>query len=257
MGRKFHPGPDPDFPCLNEYEYFSFPPPETWSDNIIALGGNLSPGMLLSAYEQGLFPWYNPEDPILWQSPDPRFIIRPEKLHISSSMKKVFNKGIFEVALDRNFEGVIRGCAETERPGQGGTWITDDIIGAYLELHRLGYAHSAESYFGGKLAGGCYGIRLGRVFVGESMFARRPNASKAAFLTLARLLFNDGLAFIDCQVYSRHLESLGGEEISRADYIPLLKKTLGSRSHTRDGAGIADRRGNWGKLYRLNRITGT
>jgi leucyl/phenylalanyl-tRNA--protein transferase len=248
VGRITRSGPDPDFPYLGEYDRFSFPPPETWNDDIIAIGGNLSPGMLLSAYEQGLFPWYNP-DPLLWQSPDPRFVIWPEKLHVSSSMKRILKKRTFEIVLDRNFEGVIRGCAETVRPGQGGTWITGDIISAYLELHRLGYAHSAESYFEGKLAGGCYGVRLGGVFVGESMFARLPNASKAAFLSLARILFDDGVAFIDCQVYTRHLESLGGEKIGRGDYIALLKKNLAPCFFMRGPADIMDRRGNWGELY--------
>jgi leucyl/phenylalanyl-tRNA--protein transferase len=181
--------------------------------------------MLLSAYEQGIFPWYNPEDPILWQSPDPRFVIFPDKLHISSSMHRVFKRGDFEISVDKNFEGVIRGCSEIDRPGQGGTWITNDIIEAYTELHRLGWAHSVESSRDGELAGGCYGILLGKVFCGESMFARKSNASKAAFLTLARYLFSRGVKFIDCQVPTDHLRSLGGEEMSRRDFIRLLKKT--------------------------------
>jgi leucyl/phenylalanyl-tRNA--protein transferase len=199
--------------------------------------------MLLSAYEQGIFPWYAPKDPVIWQSPDPRFVLFPEKLHISRSMKKVLKRRDFEIRLDRDFTGVITGCATTRRPGQHGTWITADIIEAYSRLHRMGLAHSAESYQNGKLAGGCYGIRLGQVFFGESMFAEKPNASKAAFLTLARLLFDDGLAFIDCQVYSRHLESLGGEEINRNDYLAILRGNLGRRD------AVLDRRGNWGKLY--------
>jgi leucyl/phenylalanyl-tRNA--protein transferase len=187
--------------------------------------------MLLSAYEQGIFPWYNPEDPILWQSPDPRFVLFPENLHISASMKKVFKRCEFEIALDRDFAGVIRGCAEIGRPGQNGlqsagTWISGDIISAYTELHRLGYAHSAESYHEGRLVGGCYGIALGRVFFGESMFARVSNASKAAFLTLAQTLFAGGLAFIDCQVRTDHLESLGGVEMSRSEFLRLLRETL-------------------------------
>jgi leucyl/phenylalanyl-tRNA--protein transferase len=223
----FRPGPDPDFPYLTEHDRYPFPDPADWKDDIIAIGGNLSPGMLLSAYEQGIFPWYNPEDPILWQSPDPRFVIFPEKLHISASMRKILKRGDYAIAFDRDFAGVIAGCAETERPGQGGTWITRDIIEAYTELHRLGWAHSAEAYRDGKLAGGCYGIRLGRAFFGESMFARGPNASKAAFLTLARLLFAEGAAFIDCQVPTDHLRSLGGEEVRRADFVRLLKKTFG------------------------------
>jgi leucyl/phenylalanyl-tRNA--protein transferase len=202
--------------------------------------------MLLSAYEQGIFPWYNPEDPVLWQSPDPRFILYPEKLHVSSSMKKILKQKHFDVVFDRDFPAVIRGCAEAFRPKQGGTWITEDIIKAYIELHNLGWAHSAESYLDGKLAGGCYGTRLGGVFFGESMFTKVSNASKAAFLTLARFLFDDGVAFIDCQVHTDHLESLGGEELSRADFLTLLRKTLAPRAYTSSASrDILDRRGNW------------
>jgi leucyl/phenylalanyl-tRNA--protein transferase len=183
--------------------------------------------MLLSAYEQGIFPWYNPEDPIIWQSPDPRFVIFPEKLHISASMKKLLRQGKFSVTFDKNFPAVVRGCAAIGRPGQGGTWISEDIIAAYTELHRLGWAHSAESWLEGELAGGCYGVKLGKVFCGESMFARRSNASKAAFLTLAQALFAGGVRFIDCQVPTGHLRSLGGEEMSRGNFLSLLRETLG------------------------------
>ena len=220
------PGPDPDFPYLNVNERYFFPPPEKWTDNIIAIGGNLSPGMLLSAYEQGIFPWYNPEDPLLWQSPDPRCLIFPENLHISASMQKTLRKNKFEIAINRNFSGVIESCAETYRPNQEGSWITSDIITAYNEMHRLGYAICAEAYLDGELAGGCYGILLGRAFFGESMFSRKPDASKAAFLSLALFLFYDGIEFIDCQVPSPHLLSLGGEEMSRKDFIELLNKTF-------------------------------
>jgi leucyl/phenylalanyl-tRNA--protein transferase len=219
-------GPDPDFPYLSEHERFRFPPAAKARGSIVAMGGNLSPGMLLSAYEQGIFPWYNPEDPLLWQSPDPRFVIFPEKLHISASMKKLLRRGQFTVTLDRDFPAVIRSCAAVDRPGQDGTWISGDIIAAYTELHRLGWAHSAESWLDGELAGGCYGIRMGRAFFGESMFARRANASKAAFLTLAETLFTQGTAFIDCQVPTDHLRSLGGEEMSREDFLVLLREQL-------------------------------
>jgi leucyl/phenylalanyl-tRNA--protein transferase len=205
--------------------------------------------MLLSAYEQGLFPWYNEDDPVLWQSPDPRFVIFPDKLHISKSMEKILRQGVFAFALDRNFGGVIRNCREIYRSGQSGTWITGDIIDAYTMLHKLGWAHSAESYLDGRLAGGCYGVRLGNAFIGESMFARRPNASKAAFLRLAQLLFADGIAFIDCQVHTDHLESLGGEEISRKDYLALLNHALAGREHDKEHSDRLDRRGNWGALY--------
>jgi leucyl/phenylalanyl-tRNA--protein transferase len=224
---KFKPGPDPGFPYLDENSRFRFPPPGKWTGSIAAVGGNLSPGMLLSAYEQGIFPWYGPEDPLIWQSPDPRMVIFPEKLHISRSMKKLFEKREFIITINRDFEGVIRNCAAIDRPGQGGTWISDDIITAYTEMHRLGWAISAEARLDGELAGGCYGIRMGKMFFGESMFARKPNASKAAFLSLASVLFADGIKFIDCQMPSNHLRSLGGEEISRGKFLALLKQEIG------------------------------
>jgi len=219
----FKPGPDPDFPYLDETIRFKFPDPRKWNNDIISVGGNLSPGMLLSAYEQGIFPWYGPGDPILWQSPDPRCIIFPDKLHISSSMKKIFKKQIFKITYDADFNGVIRGCAEKNRPGQNGTWITGDIINAYTKLHELGWVHSAEAWQDGELAGGCYGVLLGRVFYGESMFADKENASKAAFLSYARHLFEHNAAFIDCQVPNKHLLSLGGEEMSRNNFLKLLE----------------------------------
>ncbi|MDR2072542.1 MAG: leucyl/phenylalanyl-tRNA--protein transferase [Spirochaetaceae bacterium] len=223
----YHRGPDPDFPYLTENQRFSFPDPDTVPGNVIAVGGNLSPGMLLSAYEQGIFPWYNPEDPLLWQSPDPRFVIFPETLHVSKSMRKLLRGDSFEITFDTDFAGVIRGCAEADRPGQDGTWITGDIIKGYMELYRLGYVHSAESRRNGKLVGGCYGVQVGRVFCGESMFAGVPNASKTAFLTLAQYLFTEkGVLFIDCQVPTDHLRSLGGREMSRRDFLRLLRNTL-------------------------------
>jgi leucyl/phenylalanyl-tRNA--protein transferase len=217
------PGPDPDFPYLNETTYFPFLDPKKWNDNIVAVGGNLSPGILLSAYEQGIFPWYNPGDPVLWQSPDPRCVIFPDRLHISSSMRKIFSQCTFDITFNEDFEGVIRGCAEVYRPRQGGTWISNDIIEAYTKLHHLGWAHSAEAWQDGKLAGGCYGIMMGKAFFGESMFSRKSNASKAAFLNLAETLFRKGVAFIDCQVPTKHLTSLGGEELSRKNFLELLK----------------------------------
>ncbi|MDR0655957.1 MAG: leucyl/phenylalanyl-tRNA--protein transferase [Treponema sp.] len=232
-------GPDPEFPYITDSDRYAFPLPENWGDSIIAVGGNLSPGMLLSAYEQGIFPWYNAEDPLLWQSPDPRLIIYPGGLHVSQSMKKLLRQKKYEISFDRDFPAVIRACSEIERPGQGGTWITKDIIEGYTELHRLGYAHSAEARLEGRLAGGCYGIRLGRCFFGESMFSKKPNASKAAFISLARRLFEDDIAFIDCQVHTDHLESLGGVEISRSAYLKLLYGNLGIREEH------WDRRGSW------------
>jgi leucyl/phenylalanyl-tRNA--protein transferase len=221
----FCPGPDPNFPYLDESDYFSFPSERTWDDDIIAVGGNLSPGMLLSAYEQGIFPWYNPGDPVIWQSPEPRCLIFPGKLHISASMLKILKTGAFHITFDEDFLGVMNGCAQTKRPGQnGGTWISEDIMKGYMELHRLGWAHSAETWLDGELAGGCYGVLMGRAFFGESMFSRKNNASKAAFLSLAVKLFESGVAFIDCQVPTNHLLSLGGEVVPRKDFLALLKK---------------------------------
>jgi leucyl/phenylalanyl-tRNA--protein transferase len=164
-------------------------------------------------------------------------------------MKKNLRQGVFSFALDRDFAGVIRGCGEIYRSGQGGTWITEDIMGAYLELHKLGWAHSAESYRDGRLVGGCYGVRLGSAFIGESMFSRQPNASKAAFLRLAQILFADDIAFIDCQVHTDHLASLGGEAISRKDYLKLLDNALAKREYNGELNDTLDRRGNWGEWY--------
>ena len=244
-------GPDPDFPYLSENERFRFPDPgEAAHDSIICWGGNLSPGMLLSAYEQGLFPWFSEGEPVIWHSPDPRFVIFPETLHISSSMKKVLKQGRFEISLDRDFPAVIKACSAAVRPGQDGTWITDSVISAYTELHRLGWAHSAEARYESKLAGGCYGIRLGGVFFGESMFSLVPNASKAAFLSLARLLFDDGLVFIDCQQHTRHMENLGGVDLSRRNFLALLEENRSLRA-VAAAAAVADetdRRGSWAEL---------
>jgi leucyl/phenylalanyl-tRNA--protein transferase len=221
----FHPGPDPNFPYLNETDYFSFSDPGTWDDDIVAIGGNLSPGMVLSAYEQGIFPWYNDGDPVIWQSPDPRCILFPEKLHVSDSMKKVLKKGAFEIKFDTDFLGVINGCARTIRKGQsGGTWISKDIIEAYYDLHLLGWTHCAEAWQDGELAGGCYGTLMGRAFFGESMFSRKANASKAAFITLAKTLFEHGVAFVDCQVPTKHLATFGGETVPRKNFLALLKE---------------------------------
>ncbi|MCL1813144.1 MAG: leucyl/phenylalanyl-tRNA--protein transferase [Treponema sp.] len=223
-------GPDPEFPYLDETIRYHFPDPLEAEGNIVAVGGNLSPGMLLSAYEQGIFPWYNEDDPVLWQSPDPRLVIFPNTLHISRTMRKILNRGDFEISFNGDFAGVIRGCSNIERRGQDGTWITDDIIAAYAELHRLGYAVSAESRLNGNLVGGCYGLLLGKVFCGESMFSKIPNASKAAFLSLAQYLFSElEVQFIDCQVPTDHLRSFGGEELSREKFLCLLKKTYRMR----------------------------
>jgi leucyl/phenylalanyl-tRNA--protein transferase len=254
----FQSGPDPDFPVLDEYERFTFPQEINSDSSIAAIGGNLSPGMLLSAYEQGLFPWYNENDPILWHSPDPRFVLFKDNLHISKSMKKILRQKKFEIKFDSNFAGVMRNCAAAKRHDQDGTWISEDMINAYEEMHHLGWAHSAESYCDGKLVGGCYGMRLGNAFFGESMFSLFPNASKAAFLTLAQILFDDEVIFIDSQVHTDYLETLGAVNISRRDYLALLKTALQPRiilgdfnAADQDDSSAADRRGMWSEIYRF------
>ncbi|GMO55392.1 MAG: leucyl/phenylalanyl-tRNA--protein transferase [Termitinemataceae bacterium] len=211
---------------LEPTDYYQFPNPLTCSDSIVAVGGNLSPGMLISAYKQGIFPWYNSEDPILWQSPDPRFVLLPQNLHISSSMKKVLRQNIFEIRYDYDFRAVIKGCQGIKRPGQDGTWITGDMLSAYCKLHDLGFAHCAAAYQNDNLCGGCYGVILGKVFFGESMFTWKANASKASFLSWAQKLFASGIAFIDCQVHTDHLESLGACEVSKPDFLKMLKAQL-------------------------------
>ncbi|MCL2557325.1 MAG: leucyl/phenylalanyl-tRNA--protein transferase [Treponema sp.] len=226
MRRRHRVGPDPNFPYLDEDERFPFPPPSRWGESVVAVGGNLSPGMILSAYEQGIFPWYGPGDPLIWQSPDPRMAIFPRTLHESKSMRKILEKGVFEIDFDRDFPAVIRACAKAERPGQDGTWILPEIIRAYERMAKLGWAHCAEARVDGRLVGGCYGLLIGRAFCGESMFSLQPNASKAAFLSLARRLFDDGAAFIDCQAPTEHLRSLGGTEIDRAYFLKLLGKAV-------------------------------
>lgn len=230
---------DDGFPVLAETEHFDFPPKEDDGTTLVAWGGNLSPGMLLSAYEQGVFPWFAPGEPVLWHSPDPRFVIFPQDLVVSTSMRKVLRKGRFEIGFDRDVMAVIDACASIERPGQDGTWIGPAIREGYGALARAGWVHSAEARVDGELVGGCYGLRLGRVFYGESMFARQPNASKAAFLTLAQALFEDGCILIDCQVHTDHLESLGGKHIPLQSFLSLLAAGDARRNSPRS------RRGSW------------
>jgi leucyl/phenylalanyl-tRNA--protein transferase len=206
---------------------YAFPPVEhalREPDGLLAVGGDLAPERILSAYRQGIFPWFSPGQPILWWSPDPRAVLLPEKLKVSRSLRKTINKGSFRVTFDTAFEQVIRACAATPRRGQPGTWITEEMQQAYIHLHRMGHAHSAESWSGDDLVGGLYGIRLGRVFYGESMFSRRTDASKVAFVHLVRKLQEEGVVLIDCQVTTDHLLSLGAEEIPRRRFVELLRQ---------------------------------
>jgi leucyl/phenylalanyl-tRNA--protein transferase len=218
---------------------FPFPEPETADEHgIVCAGGNLSPGLLLSAYRRGIFPWFSEKEPILWWSPDPRFVLFTEELHASRTMIKLLRKGRFELCLDRDFPAVIRACSSGPRPGQDGTWITEAMIEAYIELHRLGYAHSAEARLEGELVGGLYGVALGSMFFGESMFSRADDASKAAFMPLVWRLRDEGFSLIDSQVYTEHLAGLGAREIQRSEYLRLLADRLPART----------RKGDWSKL---------
>ena len=199
-----------------------FPDPERATpDGIVAYGGDLHPSRLLLAYRSGIFPWYSKGDPILWWSPDPRLIMELEDFRLRRSLKKRLKR--FEIRFDTAFERVMRECAAVPRPGQRGSWILDEVIEAYSELHALGYAHSIEAYLDGELVGGLYGIAIGRVFCGESMFARSSDASKAAFAVLVERLKEWGFDFIDCQVPTAHLKSLGAVEVSRHLFLERLK----------------------------------
>lgn len=205
---------------------YAFPPVEQAlrePDGLLAVGGDLAPERILSAYRHGIFPWFSPGQPILWWSPDPRAVLFPEKLKVSRSLRKTLNKGSFHVTFDSAFHEVIRACADTPRRDQPGTWITPEMQQAYIRLHQLGHAHSAESWQGEELVGGLYGIRLGRVFYGESMFSRRTDASKVAFVHLVRRLQEEGVELIDCQVTTEHLLSLGAEAIPRRRFIELVR----------------------------------
>jgi leucyl/phenylalanyl-tRNA--protein transferase len=204
-----------------------FPPVKLADDDgLLAYGGDLSSERILLAYREGIFPWYS-EPPILWWSPDPRFVLFPEDIKISASMKQVFKKNLFTITFNEDFAGVIAGCKETIRPDQPGTWITPEVEAAYTQLHKEGYAHSVECWYEGKLAGGFYGLQLGKCFFGESMFARVSNASKAAFITFVQRAQREGIEIIDCQVHTEHLESLGAGYISREDFIKIIKKHQG------------------------------
>ncbi|MBW8050638.1 MAG: leucyl/phenylalanyl-tRNA--protein transferase [Cytophagales bacterium] len=201
-----------------------FPNPEFASkEGILAIGGDLSIERLLLAYKNGIFPWYSEGEPIIWWSPDPRFVLYPEKLKISRSMKQVLKKDLFRITLNQNFYEVISNCKKIARPRQGGTWLTDAMLEAYVNLHKAGYAHSVEVWKDGNLVGGLYGVSLGKCFFGESMFSKMSNASKAGFITLVNELKKSGFRLIDCQVYTDHLKNLGAEEIPRTRFMTELE----------------------------------
>lgn len=201
-----------------------FPPVENAdAEGLLAAGGDLSPERLLLAYKSGIFPWFNDDALILWWSPDPRMVLYPDKLRISKSMQKVLRKHQFALTKNTQFEAVITACAAAERLGQPGTWITERMKAAYMRLHALGVAKSYEVWEEGQLVGGLYGIDLGHIFCGESMFSKSSNASKFAFVKLTQELQKKDYQLIDCQVYTKHLSSLGALEIPRATFIDILK----------------------------------
>jgi leucyl/phenylalanyl-tRNA---protein transferase len=218
-------------------EAILFPPVDhAEKSGLLAVGGDLSPERLLAAYQEGIFPWYGDGEPILWWSPDPRFVLFPDELRISRSMRQFLKKGLVRITFDRAFLEVISACRRS-RPGQDGTWITPEMRAAYCALHDLGYAHSVEVWQGDVLAGGLYGVSLGRAFFGESMFSAAPNASKAALITLVSHLRERGFDLIDCQVETGHLAGLGARPIPRRDFCALLQQSLCRETL----------RGNWGE----------
>jgi len=210
-------------PVFQLDESISFPPPQmAREDGLLAVGGDLSPERLLLAYNLGIFPWYSPGDPILWWSPDPRLVLFPDDFHLSKSLVKTIRQREFTTTFDTSFAEVIRNCANTRRNKEEETWIDEEMIEAYCKLHELGYAHSVESWQGGELKGGLYGVSLGSVFFGESMFSLAPNSSKVAMAALVERLVNWEFDMIDCQVGTAHLKSLGAEEISGDEFWERL-----------------------------------
>ncbi|WP_367755474.1 leucyl/phenylalanyl-tRNA--protein transferase [Flavobacterium sp. WC2430] len=197
----------------------------THSSGIIALGGDLSPERLQLAYKSGIFPWFEDGEPITWWSPNPRMVLFLDELIVSKSMRNILNRNLFTVTFNQNFKDVISNCQKIKRDGQNGTWITNDMIDAYCNLHELGVAKSVEVWQDGILVGGLYGIDLGNVFCGESMFSKVSNASKVAFISLVNSLKTANYQLLDCQVYNPHLESLGCREIDRKDFMAILKNS--------------------------------
>jgi leucyl/phenylalanyl-tRNA--protein transferase len=214
-------------PIFRLVEDMVFPPPD-YADpsGLIAVGGDLSSERLLEAYRVGIFPWYSDDQPILWWSPDPRFILEPDEFKISRSLKKTLQRKIFQVTFDRVFEDIIAACSTVPREGQRGTWITPEMRDAYIELHGLGYAHSVETWFAGNLVGGLYGISLGKAFFGESMFHKKTDASKVALATLVEKLKSWGFHFIDSQMTTEHMMSLGAKEMPRRIFLKRLQSAL-------------------------------
>lgn len=199
-------------------------------DGLLAVGGSLLPERILDAYRHGIFPWGTVEGHPLWYSPDPRMVLFPDEFRLTRSLAKVLRSGRFTVRFDNDFSGVIGACAATPRPGQNGTWISAEMDAAYTRLHELGWAHSVETYEDGELVGGLYGLAIGRMFYGESMFSRRTDGSKVAFAHLIRYLVANRFGMIDCQMYTDHLASLGGRQIPRASFLARLSTLVATDS---------------------------
>jgi len=213
-----------------------FPPPDLADESgILAVGGDLTEDRLLLAYSMGIFPWYSQGDPILWWSPDPRLVMFPQEMRVSRSLKQTLKKGTFKITMDTAFESVIKECASVHQRNAGDTWITEEMIEAYIHLHHSGFAHSVESWIDDTLVGGLYGVSLGSAFFGESMYAKKNNASKVAFVCLIRQLVNWKFTLIDCQVATTHLRTFGAHDISRTEFMLLLKRSLEDKT----------RRGKW------------
>lgn len=205
------------------FDNLYFPPvSEADQEGILAVGGDLSPERLKLAYQQGIFPWFNEGEPILWWSPDPRMVLFLDELVVSKSMRNVLNRKMFKVTFNKSFKEVILNCKNIERDGQDGTWISNEIVASYCELNRQGIAKSVEVWQDDNLVGGLYGIDLGHVFCGESMFSKVSNASKVAFIALVEHLRKENYKLLDCQVYNPHLDSLGCREIDREDFMSIL-----------------------------------
>jgi leucyl/phenylalanyl-tRNA---protein transferase len=220
-----------------------FPDPEnalTEPDGLLAVGGCLSPQRLINAYRKGIFPWFNEGDPILWWCPDPRLVLFPSEIRISHSLRKTLRRKEYRITFDQAFYEVIQACAAPRREAPG-TWITEHMIRAYLQMHTIGLAHSVEAWHEGKLAGGLYGVAIGRAFFGESMFYRRSNASKAAFAVLTKNLCRWNYAMIDCQVKTDHLASFGAQQIPRRQFVDSVnrfcREAAAADAWTNDGSG--------------------
>jgi leucyl/phenylalanyl-tRNA--protein transferase len=213
-------------PVFKLDDRLEFPPADLADDGLLAVGGDLRPERLILAYSRGIFPWYEDGLPILWHSPDPRMVLEPDRFRIPTSLRKTMRKRPYRLTLDTAFPAVIEACARAPRPGQDGTWITAEMREAYVRLFRLGLAHSAEAWRGSELVGGLYGVSLGSIFFGESMFAHAPDASKIAFVTMVAELRRRAIDLIDCQVYTDHLARFGAVEWPRDRYLHALAQCL-------------------------------